>query len=110
MLVVLQAELAAKGDKLAVVPCPLPISGPQGALGTCLERSRQLCLSLYEKELFTETSYLDLYQRLATPLPPQQLAVFAGEALSAYCTPAHVRQSKSEAMPGDMWRYQLDTS
>ncbi|KAK9856803.1 hypothetical protein WJX84_004010 [Apatococcus fuscideae] len=26
----------------------------------------------------SETSYLDLYQRLATPLPPQQLAVFAG--------------------------------
>lgn len=70
----------ARGDQLAVTPCPLPISGPQGALGTCLERSRQLCLSLYEKELFTETSYLDLYQRLATPLPPQQLAVFAGGA------------------------------
>lgn len=48
---------------------------PTGALRGVLERSRALCLLRYEKELFTETSYL-------SSCPPGmsavQEAVFAG--------------------------------
>lgn len=54
---------------------------PQGALGAVLERSRLLCLVRYEKELFTETSFLDLYAKCGTELNSEQLAVFAGECL-----------------------------
>lgn len=43
-----------------------------------LARSQQICLTRYEKELFSETSYLEAYERYRTPLNPQQLAVFAG--------------------------------
>jgi ribonuclease D len=49
----------------------------QGAMGTCLERSRQICLQRYEKPLFRDSDYLSVYHRLGTQLTPQQLAVFA---------------------------------
>jgi exosome complex exonuclease RRP6 len=49
----------------------------QGALGTCLERSRQICLKRYEKPLFHDADYLSMYRKLGTRLTPQQLAVFA---------------------------------
>jgi HRDC domain len=49
----------------------------QGALGACLERSRRLTLRLFEKPLFRDSDYLLLYNRLATPLSPDQLAAFA---------------------------------
>ena len=46
--------------------------------GVVLERSRRLCLSQYQKELFTPTSYLDAFSRMQDRLTRQQLAVFAG--------------------------------
>ena len=51
--------------------------GVQGAVGMCLERSRQICLQRYEKPLFHDASYLTLYNAMATPLSRQQLAAFA---------------------------------
>lgn len=50
------------------------------ALATTLERSKQLCLQMYEKELFTETSYKQM--ALQTQFKPDQLAVFAGKTLN----------------------------
>lgn len=57
--------------------------GPASCLGVVLERSRLLCLQRYEKDLFTETSYLDAYRRCQERLTRSQLAVFAGATLSA---------------------------
>ncbi len=38
----LQVELAARGDRVPeTLRVPLPVAGPQGALGTVLERSRR---------------------------------------------------------------------
>ena len=49
----------------------------QGRLGACYERSRRLCMRLFEKPLFRDSDYLDTYNRLETFLRPQQLAAFA---------------------------------
>ncbi len=56
----------------------VPERGPATCMGVVLERSRLLCLQRYEKELFSETSYLDAYRRCQEPLTREQLAVFAG--------------------------------
>lgn len=58
----------------------IPVRGPASMMGVVLERSRRLCLSQYQKELFTPTSYLDAYARMQDRLTRQQLAVFAGWA------------------------------
>lgn len=45
-----------------------------------LEESKQMCFCLYEKELFTENSFYDLYQRMEKKsgiLTERQLSVFA---------------------------------
>eukprot|EP00873_Tetraselmis_striata_P005512 jgi/Tetstr1/425776/TSEL_001561.t1 len=76
----LKAELAALGavpPELAVPPRPGSNAG-SGALGTVLERSRRLCFKLYQKELFTETSYLeDLKRNGGVALDARQAAVYA---------------------------------
>lgn len=46
-------------------------------LGTCLERSRQLSLLLYEKPLYKDTDYIDFYGKCGAQLNQQQLAAFA---------------------------------
>ena len=56
----------------------VPARGSPTMLGVVLERSRRLCLSQYQKELLTPTSYLDAYARMQDRLTRQQLAVFAG--------------------------------
>lgn len=43
-----------------------------------LDRSRDLCLQLYEKELFRETSYLKLYKKHDRQMNKPQLAALAG--------------------------------
>lgn len=69
------AECSTVPEQLAI---PLPSTGPQGALGTVLERSKQICLQLYEKELHNETSFMTLYSKAASEsLSDQQLSVFA---------------------------------
>lgn len=63
-------------------------STPLGALGVTLERSKQLCLQMYEKELLTYNSYQALTTQLVCT--PEQLAVFAGEHLLCWqCVPRH---------------------
>lgn len=57
----------------------LPPSTPPGALGVTLERSKQLCLQMYEKELFTDSSYRSMTAQLVCT--PEQLAAFAGKIL-----------------------------
>ncbi|WPT12466.1 Protein RRP6-like 1 [Picochlorum sp. SENEW3] len=62
----------------ALLSCPSGSSTP----GICavLEQSRKLCLSLYEKELFTPESFYDLYKRMegkSGVLSEKQLSVFA---------------------------------
>ena len=50
----------------------------QGALGTTLERSRQLCMQLYEKPLFSPTAtYIQYYEASGVCLTQQQQAAFA---------------------------------
>ncbi|CAL8468190.1 g7729 [Coccomyxa elongata] len=56
----------------------VPQRGPTSCLGVVLERSRLLCLQRYEKELFSESAYLDYYRRCHERLTREQLAVFAG--------------------------------
>jgi len=78
----LQAELITLGNKVpAALTVALPSNTPPGALGVTLERSKQLCLQMYEKELFTETSYENVISQLVCT--PEQLAVFAGQFLPA---------------------------
>ena len=55
---------------------PLPPSTPPGALGVTLERSKQLCLQMYEKGLLTDSSYQAMTAQLVCT--PEQLAAFAG--------------------------------
>eukprot|EP00854_Cymbomonas_tetramitiformis_P000852 gene852-1344_t len=43
-----------------------------------LNRSRDICMRTYEKELLTETSYLDFYKKCDVKLTEEQLAVLAG--------------------------------
>jgi hypothetical protein len=76
-----QEELIGLGEEVPAGTVELPAGAPGGALGTVLERSRALCLLRYEKELFTETSYLDAYARCQVALSPAQLGVFAGAPL-----------------------------
>ncbi|DBB05628.1 TPA: hypothetical protein ACH3X1_012245 [Trebouxia sp. C0004] len=73
----LKAELITLGTKVpAVLAVALPPNTPPGALGVTLERSKQLCLQMYEKDLFTETSYENVMSQLVCT--PEQLAVLAG--------------------------------
>jgi hypothetical protein len=46
-------------------------------LGTALERSRRICLTLYQREACHPTSYLSAAERWAVLLPPEGMAVFA---------------------------------
>ena len=55
----------------------VPPGTPPGALGVTLERSKQLCLQMYEKELLTDSSYQTMTAQLVCT--PQQLAAFAGK-------------------------------
>lgn len=49
----------------------------QCAMGTCFERSRQICLQIYEKPLFRDSDYLPVHSRLGMKLTPQQIVVVA---------------------------------
>ena len=49
---------------------------PGGALGIVLERSRQLCLQMYEKELLKEDSFMALYDKTNKNFNDEQLSVF----------------------------------
>ena len=74
----LQAELVKQGSRVPPgLAVALPPATPGGALGVTLERSKQLCLQMYEKELFSETSYESMTGQLVCSA--EQLAVFAGE-------------------------------
>ena len=73
----LQAELIKQGSQIPPgLGVALPPSTPPGALGVTLERSKQLCLQMYEKELLTDSSI-----QAMTAGTPQQQAAFAGETL-----------------------------
>ena len=73
-----QAELVNQGATVPpVLAVALPTSSPQGALGVTMERSKQLCLQMYEKEMFKETSYQNMTGQLVCT--SEQLAVFAGK-------------------------------
>ena len=80
---VLRIELSrlSKEDLADVDEALLSCSG-MSTPGICavLEQSRKLCLSLYEKELFTPESFYDLYKRMegkSGVLSEKQLSVFA---------------------------------
>lgn len=59
----------------------IPEGKPVGALGTVLERSRQLCLKQYEKPMFNEHAWREvlLNFRDVPLLTKEQEAVFAGK-------------------------------
>ena len=60
-----------------VIPRPLPPNNPGGALGVVLERSRQISMQLYEKELLREDSFLTLYAKISKNFDDRQLSVFS---------------------------------
>eukprot|EP00898_Chlorokybus_atmophyticus_P007181 jgi/Chlat1/7464/Chrsp6S07500 len=76
-----------------------------------LQRSNDLAAKLYQKELFTETSYLKLYRKSERPLSPEQLSVFAGlyawrdriarlkDEGCGYVLPNHLLFKLAELMP-----------
>lgn len=84
----------------------------QGALGTCLERSRALCLLRYEKPLFAGTDYVAYYEKCGVALQPQQLATFAAlyawrdakarelDESTAHVLPKRLLLLLSQNMPG----------
>lgn len=49
----------------------------QGALGECLEQSRQLTGKLYEQPLLTKHSYLHFYRRCGARLSKMQLSALS---------------------------------
>lgn len=49
----------------------------QDSLEFVFDRSRQLCMSLYEKDLFSDESYLQEYQKISAKLNAHQLSVLA---------------------------------
>jgi len=73
--------MAAEGEEGEIisphVAMPLPEKNPGGALGIVLERSRQICLHLYEKEQLRENSYLTLYEKINKNFSDEQLSVFS---------------------------------
>eukprot|EP00884_Botryococcus_braunii_P001926 jgi/Botrbrau1/11734/Bobra.0195s0061.1 len=78
-------ELAAAGD--AVPPdlaVPIPEGRPRGALGTVLERSRRLSLTVYEKPLFTDTSYRKLWEKWGLPRASPDKAAFESRFAALY--------------------------
>lgn len=77
----MKQELAVAGPNVPPpLVVPLPPGVPVGALGTVLERSRQLCLQRYTKGCLLEGAALDDGDRWAAHLPrglaPQHAAVF----------------------------------
>ena len=94
----LQAELIKAGDKVPEqLVLPIPDDKPKGALGTVLERSRQICMKQYIKPLFTEELHLEVLQNLRDKplLSRKQQAVFASEGLNlslhSKCSTLHLR-------------------
>ena len=88
-----QADLIKLGDKVPEgMVVPIPEGKPAGALGTVLERSRQISLKQYEKPTFTKQAWREAlhYFRDMPLLTKQQEAVFAGEFFLDYllCKPA----------------------
>ena len=78
----MQAELVDARDKVPeLLAVPIPEDKPKGALGTVLERSRQICMKQYVKPLFTELGHLELLGSLRERplLTHRQEAVFAGK-------------------------------
>ena len=78
---ILRKELSSL-HKLDTQKFSEPEVPPGGTLGICavLEESRKLCLSLYEKELFTPYTFYNLYKRMegkSGSLTERQLSVFA---------------------------------
>ncbi|KAM0068555.1 putative ribonuclease D [Helianthus debilis subsp. tardiflorus] len=51
---------------------------PEAALVEVYQRSYDVCMQLYQKEILTENSYLNLYGLHAADLSGQQLAIVAG--------------------------------
>ena len=79
--VLLQAELIKQGEEVTLeLQLPLPAGAPVGALGTVLERSRQLCLQMYEKQLFSEQAAEQAYNSSKLGLSATQQGVYAGRA------------------------------
>lgn len=74
----LQVDLLGQQRVPNHLQAEIPSRGPQNLLGVVLERSRKLCLQQYQKELFTETSYMDAYRKGRERFSREQLAVFAG--------------------------------
>uniref|UniRef100_A0A7S3UEL9 HRDC domain-containing protein n=1 Tax=Picocystis salinarum TaxID=88271 RepID=A0A7S3UEL9_9CHLO len=50
---------------------------PQDSLAYVFDRSKQLCMCLYEKDLFSDDSYLQEYQKISAKLHARQLFVLA---------------------------------
>ncbi|GAQ85964.1 hypothetical protein KFL_002630080 [Klebsormidium nitens] len=83
-----------------------------------LDRSRDLCLAVYEKELFRETSYLKLYKNYGRHLNKQQLAALAGlyawrdrtareqDESCGYILPKHLLLRLAEELPSDARKLQ----
>lgn len=68
-----------RGDKVPLaLEVEIPEGRPGGALGTVLERSRQLCLTTYEKPLLSDTSYLSDIRKCRQPVGPSAEPRYAG--------------------------------
>ncbi|KAJ7524753.1 hypothetical protein O6H91_17G019500 [Diphasiastrum complanatum] len=89
------------------------VSGVGPYIEVC-KRSQEICMQLYEKELFDEESHLQLYESSQRLLQPLQLAVFAGlyawrdsiarkeDESTGYVLPNHLLFHLAEEMPANM--------
>lgn len=77
-------ELHSAGGEVPInLQVNIPESQPGGALGTVLERSRQLSLTRYEKPLFSESDHLKALETSREPIifTKAQQEAFAGKSV-----------------------------
>ncbi|XP_066463539.1 exosome complex component 10 isoform X1 [Eleutherodactylus coqui] len=86
-------------------------NGQQNLLHSVWQRSKEICLKRFMKPIFTEESYLELYQKLKKHLNTQQLAAFRllfawrdkmarqEDESTGYVLPNHMLMKISEELP-----------
>eukprot|EP00892_Ulva_mutabilis_P001711 jgi/Ulvmu1/11540/UM078_0030.1 len=98
----LRLKLLSRAEHEPSPRVPLPVPGPKGALGECLERSRQLTLKLYDRPLLTPDSFRLFYRRYGTRLNQMQLSALSALFAWRDRTARALDESPGRLMPNRM--------